>query len=163
MQRKSLPRVRAPPGAQLRAPVEAQRGHVLAERQCPPLCCWGSPAAGATAAPPVTCTTSASSKQMRVWAAPRTAGLWAHETLKGVARFSWVGRGGRVLCFGGMGRRILWGWGVGTGQGRCCMEGLPGHCGRTPSSRGPDLPPHLHILLNKMLKAFTCYFYDSLI
>ena len=145
--------------------MEEQRGHVLAERQCPPLCCWGSPAAGAAAAPPVTCTTSASSKQMRVWAAPWTAGLWAHETLKGVARFSEVGRGGRVLCFARDGKENTVGVGVGTGQERCCMEGLPGHCGRTPSSRGPDPPPHLHILLktkcNKYQTAYTCFGYDK--
>lgn len=58
---------------------------------------------------------------MRVWAAPRTAGLWAHETLKGVARFT-----------GGTGREspVLWGNGkentVGVGGGDRTGEMLHG-------------------------------------
>lgn len=59
------------------------------------------------------------------------AGLWAHETLKGMARFLEVGRGGRVLCFGRDGKENTVGVGVGTGHGgsawRVCLDTAEGH------------------------------------
>ena len=66
----------------------------------------------------------------------------------------WEGEGESSAL--GDGKENTVGVGVGTGQERCYMEGLPGHCRRTSSSRGPELPPHLHVLLKTKCLRHLC-------
>ena len=82
---------------------------------------------------------------MRVWTAPWMAGLWAHETRKGVARFSgkWTGRGGRGRespMLWGMGRRILWGWRWGQDRRDATWKVCLDTAGRHPQAEALNFP-----------------------